>query len=147
MLCDVRGFEMSYEETFKSLLQMYKDGVKFITDEQLIIFMIDNNVGVHIAETGQSVIKKLCYLCKLLSPEQMKKVRETRGLSAYVNLHGWYYTHLYEDFMECWQENDKESMDKYQKEIERIGCKICYEEEGTLKGRPYLKDGAMSTKM
>lgn len=98
MPCDVRGFGMSDKEELESLLQLYKDGVKFITDEQLIMFMLDNNVGVHIeTDTVQSAIKKLCYLCKLLSPEQMKKVRETGGLSTYFNLHDWYYTHLCRD--------------------------------------------------
>lgn len=122
MPCDVRGFEMSDEETFKSLLQMYKDGVKFITDEQLIMFILDNNVGVKVKDdTVQSVIKKLCYLCKFLSPEQMKKVRETGGLSVNVNLYDWYYTHLCHDL---YHNDDLLEKDRVISEMKRIGIDL-----------------------
>lgn len=116
MPCDVRGFAMSEEEELKALLQMYTDGVKLVTDEKLKSMIVYNH-GINVKEdTMCTAIQKLCYLCKFLDENQLKKVKE-KGRYVQPDLWDWYVHHLECDF---YHNNDQLEKEIALNELKRI---------------------------
>jgi hypothetical protein len=67
--------------------------------------------------------RMLCESLSMLSVEQIESMRNHDG---YISTYQWYAEHIYGDFKEAWEAQDKTSMKRYEDEIGRLGGKIIW---------------------
>lgn len=79
--------------------------------------------------------RMLCQAMSFLSVEQIGSIKTCDG---YISAHNWYCSHLYSDFLEAFEKKDETAMNRYRKEVERMGSTICIDKD-EYDGRPYLE--------